>query len=69
MSTIEVDFDAMMTHEVNNINPLLYWLETCQDVDSMCNEVLDGSQVTEVELHAISVIHAAPLHLPEQLVQ
>jgi hypothetical protein len=69
MSTIEVDFDAMMTHEVNNMNPLLYWLEARQDVDSMCDEILDGSQVTERELHAIALIHGAPLHLPEQPMQ
>jgi hypothetical protein len=69
MSTIEVDFDAMMTHEVSSMNPLLYWLEARQDVDSICAEVLDGSQVTEAEMHAISVLHSAPLRLPEQPAQ
>jgi hypothetical protein len=73
MSTIEIDFDfdfdAMMTHKANNMNPLLYWLEARQDIDSICNEVLDGSQVTESELQAITLIHGASLHLPEQPMQ
>jgi hypothetical protein len=69
MATIEVDFDAMMVREVNNMNPVLYWLEARQDVDSLCDEILDGSQVTEREVHAIALIHGVPLHLLEQTMQ
>jgi hypothetical protein len=69
MSTIEVDFGEMMGHEVSNMNPLLYWLEGRQDVDSMCNDVLDGSQIPEAEGRAMSVIFSTPLTLPEQPAQ
>jgi hypothetical protein len=61
LATIEVDFDASLSSEVDNIGPLLYWLDTRQDVDELCSEILDGSKVTPHEAQSIALVHGGEI--------
>jgi hypothetical protein len=69
MATIEADFDASLLHEMNNMTPLLYWLDMRQDVDELCAEILDGSTITSREARAIALVHGAEIANPNAQIQ
>jgi hypothetical protein len=61
LATIEQEFEVSLSAEVDNMGPLLYWLDTRQDVDDLVSEILDGSNVTPREAHAIALVHGAEI--------
>jgi hypothetical protein len=69
MAAIEADFDVSLLQEMNNMTPLLYWLDMRQDVDELCAELLDSSTITPREARAIALVHGAEIATPNAQMQ
>lgn len=59
MGTIEMPFEQGLTMEMEQVNPVLYWLDSTADVDDLCNEILDQNGISTKETEMMALIHYA----------
>jgi hypothetical protein len=68
MSSIEKNFDVTLVHETASLMPILYWLESENDIDDLCTEILNVNGITPREAMILAMLNSGDAQ-PQEVAQ